>query len=307
MKAPGFDPAVGRLAARQLGLVSRAQAVGIGATPDIIDHRLATGRWVRVGAGVYRLAGVPVTWRQRGLAACLVAGPGAVVSHRSAAVLWGVSGFRPGPLEITVPAGASGRNTLATVHRTRYLPSGDCTRRDRVPVTRPLRVLLDLSRRVGPELLEEAADDMFCRRLASPAQLTRRLETPSPRRSTWGTSTLRAILGAWNADGMPANVAEMRLVRLLLAAGLGEPVRQHEIRRGDELVARVDLAYPSARLAIELDSFRWHSGRGPFRSDRVRGNRIAALGWWVLRATPEDATDGSDLVAAVSQILSEAA
>jgi hypothetical protein len=80
----------------------------------------------------------------------------------------------------------------------------------------------------------------------------------------------------------------MRVVRRLLAAGLPQPVRQYEIRVGGELVARVDLAYPDFRLAMELDSFRWHAGRRPFRSDRLRRNRIEAVGWRLLEAAPED-------------------
>ena len=69
-------------------------------------------------------------------------------------------------------------------------------------------------------------------------------------------------------------------------------------------MARVDLAYPSHRVAIELDGFRWHAGRGPFRSDRIRGNRVEAAGWRLLRAAPED---GGALVGAAVALLSRAA
>jgi predicted transcriptional regulator of viral defense system len=113
-----MDAAIAHLALRQHGLLLRAQVLDVGVTDAMIDHRIRSGRWARVCAGLYRLAGVPVSWRQRALAACLVAGPGAVVSHRSAAVLWGLSGFRPGPIEITVPNGHSVRSPLARVHRT---------------------------------------------------------------------------------------------------------------------------------------------------------------------------------------------
>ena len=91
-----FDRSVAATFARQRGLISRQQAMAAGASRQVIQRRLDTGRWVRVGGGVYRLAGVPVTWEQRALAACLVGddrlGPG----HQAAAVLLGVSGFRPG-------------------------------------------------------------------------------------------------------------------------------------------------------------------------------------------------------------------
>jgi hypothetical protein len=299
-----FDALVARLSGRQRGLITHAQVVGLGATQAMIHTRLATGRWVLVARGLYRLGGAPVTWHQRALGACLLSGPGSVVSHRSAAVVWGVSGFRPGPLEITVPQARSGRNALAVVHRTIEIPRRDCTTRDRLPVTRPVRLLADLAARVSPDLLEEAADDLFCRRLATHEAVVGRIDQLGRRR---GTEVLRRILEAWDGEGVPANVAEMRIVRVLVDAGLPPPVRQYEIWVDGVLIARVDLAYPWARLAIELDSFRWHAGRGPFRSDRVRGNRIAAAGWLVLRATPEDAVDGAELVGTVGGMLSVAA
>jgi hypothetical protein len=288
------DAAIARIAARQHGLFLRCQALGVGMTDAIIEHRVRVGRWVRVCAGLYRLAGVPVTWKQRALGACLVSGPGAVVSHRSAAVVWAVSGFRPGPIEITVPLDRSSRNALARVHRSSGV---DRTVRNGVPVTRPARTIADLAGVVGGDRLEEAVDDVLCRRLCRLDQLT----APNGRR---GSRALRTVLEAWNGDPLPDGVAEMRIVRQLLGAGLPQPVRQHEIRSGGELVARVDLAYPSQRVAIELDGFRWHAGRGPFRSDRIRGNRIEAAGWRLLRAAPED---GGQLVAAAATILRRAA
>ncbi|MEW6154910.1 MAG: type IV toxin-antitoxin system AbiEi family antitoxin domain-containing protein [Actinomycetota bacterium] len=62
--------------ARQLGLVTRTQARDAGLTDRMVHQRVRSGRWVRVGGGVYRVAGVPVTWSHKALAACLVAGPG---------------------------------------------------------------------------------------------------------------------------------------------------------------------------------------------------------------------------------------
>jgi hypothetical protein len=299
-----FDAAVARLAGHQLGLLSRKQAVAAGASERMVQHRMATGRWVRVGPGVYRLAGAPVTWHQRALATCLGAGPEAVVSHRSAAVVWGLSGFRSGPLEITVPHGRSARRGSAIVHRSLYLTRTDRTTHNRIPVTRPARTAVDLAGRVSAELLEEAVDDVLCRRLATLDGIRQRVDALAGRR---GSHALATILAAWGGEGMPANVAEMRIVRLLLDAGLPAPVRQHEIRAGGELVARVDLAYPDRRLAVELDSFRWHAGRAPFRSDRVRATRLAGLGWRLLWATPEDAHDGRQVVEAARRLLAVAA
>jgi hypothetical protein len=112
------------------------------------------------------------------------------------------------------------------------------------------------------------------------------------------------VLDAWAGDVLPDGVAEMQVVRRLLAAGLPQPVRQYEIWVGGVLVARVDLAYPEYRLAMELDGFRWHAGRRPFRSNRLRRNRIEAVGWRLLEAAPEDI---DELVAGAAAILPRAA
>ena len=283
-----MDEAIARLAARQHGCLTRRQANEAGLTDRMIASRVGSGRWLRVAAGVYRLAGVPVTWHQRAMAACMASGAGAALSHRSAAVLWGISGFRPGPLEITVPSGRGNRNPLARVHRSATV---EPVRRDAIPVTRPSRTLVDLAGVVGGALLEEAVDDVLCRRLC-------RLDDLPPR------GALREVLAAWKGDGVADGVAEMRVVRALLAAGLPAPVRQYEIWHNGVLVARVDLAYPPFRLAMELDGFRWHAGRRKFRSDRLRRNRIEAVGWRLLEAAPEDI---DDLVAGAAAIVRRAA
>ena len=186
-----------------------------------------------------------------------------------------------------MPAGRSGRNSLARVHRSEV----EGVLRDRVPVTRPSRMLMDLAGVVSGDLLEEAVDDALCRRLC-------RLEDLTPR------GRLREVLAAWNGDGLAEGVAEMRVVRALLAAGLEPPVRQYEIWVDAMFVARVDLAYPPLRLAMELDGFRWHAGRRRYRSDRMRRNRVEAAGWRLLEAAPEDV---GDLVAGAASIVRRAA
>ena len=89
-----------------------------------------------------------------------------------------------------------------------------------------------------------------------------------------------------------------------MEAGLPQPVRQYEIWVDGVFVARVDLAYPPFRLAMELDGFRWHAGRRAFRSDRMRRNRVEAAGWRLLEAAPEDI---DDLVAGAAAIVRRAA
>ena len=100
-----FDRRVASHAARQHALVTSVQAAACGGTRPMLEHRIAAGRWQKVGPGVYRLAGAPVTWQSQLLAAVLAAGPGAMGSHRSAGFSWELDGCRPGAPEIVVPRG----------------------------------------------------------------------------------------------------------------------------------------------------------------------------------------------------------
>jgi very-short-patch-repair endonuclease len=189
-------------------------------------------------------------------------------------------------LEITVPPGRSTRNPLAKIHRADVKGA----KKGGIPVTKPARMVADLARTVPPELLAEAVDDVLCRRLARLDQLVGG--------AGGGGRRLQRVLDAWNGDGaLPGSAAEMALVRALLEAGLAAPVRQYWIAAAH---ARVDLAYPDDRIAIELDSFRWHAGKRPFDADRARGNRIVAAGWQLLRATP---TDAGAAVSAAAQLV----
>src|SRR5256714_7015750 len=84
---------LGRLIARQRGVLSRSQALEAGLGRGAIQHRLDSGEWQRLHPGVYRMRGAPPSWEQRLMAATLWAGPESAVSHRSAAALWKLDGI----------------------------------------------------------------------------------------------------------------------------------------------------------------------------------------------------------------------
>jgi very-short-patch-repair endonuclease len=80
-------------------------------------------------------------------------------------------------------------------------------------------------------------------------------------------------------------------------------VAQHEIRVRGRVVARVDFAVPAARLAIEADSYRWHSGRKNWQEDLARRNALTSLGWRVIHVTWGDLDDARRIVKQVEQAL----
>jgi predicted transcriptional regulator of viral defense system len=115
------------LAARQHGVITRAQLRRAGITEDAIRWRVGTGSLELVVTGVYRVGGATRSWEQRLAGACLWGGPGACASHRSAGALWGFEGFGPGPVEIPTPKQNRARLPFK-VHRTQVDPAFVTTR-----------------------------------------------------------------------------------------------------------------------------------------------------------------------------------
>jgi very-short-patch-repair endonuclease len=81
-------------------------------------------------------------------------------------------------------------------------------------------------------------------------------------------------------------------------------VCQHEVREGGRVLARVDFAYPDLRIAIEVDGYRWHSGRARWERDLGRRNDLTALGWRVVHVTSSDLAHRPDrIVRMIAQAL----
>lgn len=109
---------------------------------------------------------------------------------------------------------------------------------------------------------------------------------------------------ARSPTAVPQSVFETRLLRVLRDAGLPLPTLQHEIRHGGRVIARVDFAYPEAKLAIEADGYQWHSGRIAFERDLARRNALTNLSWDVMHVTWSDLEHPERIVDAIRAALS---
>ena len=251
-----LDVAVARVAARQRSLVHRDQARALGMTLRQYQARTKSGLYVRAQPNVVRLAGAPVTWEQRVLAACLSSGDGTAASHRAAALIWGLRGIEQAPLEITVPAGR--RPTLhdVVVHTSKV---GGFTTRRGIPVTSPAATVFGLAAVVDLATLESAAEDAILRRLTTFALLADMVERfGRPGRD--GVVALRRVLEERGpAAAATESVLEDGMVQLLRRAGMGEFERQYWVGG-----YRLDFAKPAAKLGIEVNGAAFHSsGRRP--------------------------------------------
>jgi hypothetical protein len=286
-----------RDAERQHGVVTLAQALEVGLTGRQVEHRVETGRWIRLGEGVYALAGSPRSWEQRLMALTLAAGPSAAASHRSAAALLAIPGFeRRGLVEVTTPRRRRHRDPAELVHRWRPFPDHHLTVLDGIPTTRVARTLCDLAGVLHPRRTERAVDNCLAMGVVSPGTLEATFIDLAGR-GRKGTAAMRDILANRTAGYVPpASELEARFRELVGAAGLPEPVRQLDV--GDDLrwIGRVDVAYPARMLLIELDSARHHSTVLDRASDAARDEALVAGGWRVERIPWADLVGSPGLV-----------
>ena len=275
-----------RLASRQGGVISRAQARRLGLTSRQIDYRLSVGRWERVGDLGYRL--IPVTEPRQLLVAATVLVPGAVVSHDSAAHLHGVLDDEP-PMPIMSVHSRTTHDLLGLdVRRCHDLLDTHVVSVDGLPVTTPERTIFDLA---STHSLGSLA--WVTARLASEGRLSfsalEQVVSEIGRRGKPGTSLMRELLESLDLEQSDESPLERRGRRLL---------DQAKCRCGYESEypmpwlprRRFDDAFPSHKLAIEWDSIRYHGQRDSFETDRQRDRLAAEHGWRVLRFTWADVT-----------------
>jgi very-short-patch-repair endonuclease len=156
---------------------------------------------------------------------------------------------------------------------------------DGIQATSIDRTLLDLSAVLELESLEDALDSALRKRLTSVARLKLRVSQQAGKR---GMKNLRKLLDERSSDGQPTESRfETRLNRLLQDGGL-PPLRQFTVWDGGEFVARVDFCYPEAKVIVEADSYRWHSGKRAWQRDLERRNQLTALGWQIVHITWDD-------------------
>ena len=272
------------MARSQHGLVTRAQAHEAGVGDSKIKRRVSEGRWSRARPGVYVIGAAEASWHQRIMAACLAGGPDIVASHRTALRLWGLVGAVGRP-EVLVQGNRRLRLDGIQVHQSILLPPADCTVRSGIPTTTIARTLIDASARQDGEVVGSWVDRAlreFGLDLLELRSCLARLAGPGRR----NVRTISAALASRAGEYDPGDSElEARVLRALVDAGLPLPVQQHVVRRPDGRIARIDLAYPERQIAIEVDGWSVHGGRGAFDPDRVRGNDLTVLGWRLLRYT----------------------
>jgi very-short-patch-repair endonuclease len=253
--------------------------------------------WRRLFPDVYVHEDVAVTHALRARAAAGVLLPGAVVTGRSAAVLWGVDlASTAEDVELTRPPGAHPVRVAGLRGRRSRLDVGWTTRRRGVAVTTPEATAAGLAATLPAVEAVVAVDQLVAAGVVELGPVRDLVAAAS------GPGSRRARAACALADGLAESPQETRLRLLLRRSGLPEPVAQFRVRDGARIVARVDFGWPEHRVALEYDGL-WHAEPGQFARDRERLNRLQAAGWRVVFVTAADLHHPERVVARIAAAL----
>ncbi len=270
---------------RHDGVVTLAQARAAGLSKHAVSRRLRSGQWRRCSAGVYFADDRPFTDAARVRSAVWGYGERAVASGFTAAWWYGLTRYPPGIIDVTVPRDSDGRKRSGIRVRRRDLADPDIDELRGLRLTAyPLTVLeAAVCRRDGAKLMDAA--------LQGEVELGSLWRAHLRNSGRYGSPAARQLLqGA--ADGTRSH-AERLLLRIVRSAGLTGWQTDYPVAG-----YRIDLAFVAAMVAVEIDGFAFHSDPDAFHKDRVRQNRLALLGWQVLRFTWLDLTEYPERVVA---------
>lgn len=285
----GPDQTVRWFARRQFDVVGRAQLLSAGLSRHEIDGRLARGVLRSVHRGVFALGAADLRREGRFLAALLAGPPLAVISHRSAATLWGMLPDKPGPVELTV-AGRTRSRPQITTHRSHSVVASSTTR-SRIPCTTIPRTLIDLGGNESFATVRRAWTTLAGLRTLQPQAIERELRRYPGRR---GTALVRVLLEGHRQTVTGRTRSQLEAAALAMCADSGLPMpRANAIVRVGPTVYEADLLWAEARVIVELDGWAAHGHVAAFRQDRRRDFDLQLASWTTVRLIWDDITVGA--------------
>lgn len=279
--------AVARRAAGQCGVVSREQLREIGFSDATIDREAGKQRLHRIFRGVYAYGNPAIGERGRLWAATLASGPGAVVSHRSAAALMGLIDRGPGSIDV-IARGQRGRGINGIrLHLVRLPIRDEVGTFDGVPCTSPSRVFVDLAGTVGLPTLRSG----FERAAASGLLDLDGIEVALARGPRRGAGTLRKLIADWRPAarvlkrGRLKSPLEAKVLPIVLRGGVPAPRANAPVRLATGKTIEVDLLWDEQRFVVEADSRSFHGTNTAAERDRWRDRELMRVGYSTLRVT----------------------
>jgi predicted transcriptional regulator of viral defense system len=284
----GFGPSTardGRIAAiaeAQHGLVALWQLVDIGVSASAARKWVERGRFHPVHQGVYAVGHALLNREGQLMAAALACGPGAVISHVSAAELWGLIGSVSAEVDVTAPNRRGRTPADIAAHRDGALHKHDRTELRGIPCTTVARTILDLAAVLSPWGLRKAVSEAEVLGLLNIPEIRALIRRCRGRR---GVARLRLCIDELDpSTKRTRSELERSFLAMCKRAGLPRPEVNVPLE-ATGLRLRPDFLWRDARLIIETDSRKFHGTASAFELDRQREQRFFAAGWQVVRCT----------------------
>lgn len=281
------------LADRQRGVVSIEQLRRLGYSTSAVGRAVESGWLHSIDRSVYAVGHTHLDLHAQCFAAVFACGPGAVLSHHSAAWLHGLARWSPNPFHVTGPVARRPRLPVR-IHRARRLEAADRMRVEGIPVTAVPRLLLDMAAAVKYAQLEKMVERAEELRLFDLRQVEDLLGRTVGHH---GHGRLRRAIALYRPTSFTRSGLEKRWLELVL-----QP-RMNYVEQGFEL----DCYWPEHRFAVELDVFETHGTRAAFERDRERQEELLLAGIAMTRVTgPRLEREPEAVISRVARLLERA-
>jgi very-short-patch-repair endonuclease len=277
------------LARAQHGVLTRSDLLALGFSPKGIKHRVASGRLHPLAAGVYAVGRPELSPHGRWMASVLACGDEAMLSHRSAAELWGIGYEERGRIDVSIRRKSKISRKGIKVRARPTLDASCFVLRFGIPVTHPVQTLIDLATELKPLRLERSVNEADKLDLVDPETLRRALDGYG---GMPGVRTLRTMLDR-HTFRLSDSDLEVYFRPLALGAGFPMPLTKHWV-----LGYETDFWFPDHGLVVETDGLRYH--RTPSQQARMAkrdqthtaaGLRVLRFTHWQIAHAPDEVTD----------------
>ena len=275
-----MDERIAVLAADQRGLVEWDQLRSAGIEPKSIRHRVATRRLHVVHYKVYAVGHERLTLDQRFLAAVFAGGVDAVLSHRSAAALWGIRPTSSGVVDVTTRSWK--RKQPGIQYHTSDSDYDERAEIRGIPVTGPSRTLLDLGQVLDDDELERALREAERLQLTDTVSVVDLLERYPRRRGSAAIKRLSAVRELYK--GVTRSKLEEIFRQFLRDHDIPDPEWNVRVEL-NQAAFEVDCLWRDERVVVELDGYGYHAGLDAFERDRLRDRLLQLAGFCPVRIT----------------------
>jgi hypothetical protein len=276
----GLEAAIAAKAGRQHGVVSLAQLAALGVSSDATRKRVSSGRWHRVHPGVFAIGHAPLTRDAYYMAAVLACGPGAALSHRSAADKLGLRATHRSRIDIISPRRPGRRLASIDAHTSRTLLPRDIQTVDGIPCTSVARTLLDLAAILPRRATVRTIDQAELLQLLDARAINDVLERTHGHQ---GNAPLRSILNDHSpGTTLTRNDLEEAFLAICQTAALPQPEVNACIAM-EPIPYEADFLWREHQLIAETDGRATHTTKRAFEHDRRRDQRLMLAGYRVVR------------------------